>query len=73
MLSEVLGISCEFYEKPEGYIDYRHYICQNSKRRKKTIPQNFVSFDIIIMYYIEYNFNSLNNIFFNFTDGSGRK
>ncbi|EFN87963.1 Snurportin-1 [Harpegnathos saltator] len=51
MLPEVLGIfvPSPYDEKPDGYIDYKHYICQYTQNQnKKKLLQNYVSFKTII-------------------------
>lgn len=51
MLSEVLGIfvPSPYDEKPDGYIDYKHYICQHTlNENKKKFFQDYVSSKTIV-------------------------
>lgn len=51
MLSEVLGVFVPppYDEKPESYIDYKHYICQCTRNaRKRDFFKNHVSLKNII-------------------------
>lgn len=57
MLSEVLGIfvPSPHDEKPDGYIDYKHYICEVTQNKcKKKFFQDYVSFKTIVLVFIDY-------------------